>query len=392
MVTLQTWIAQNSEKLGSRYEELFLRTVLPRVPNLDLHYLQAQMSFEDLDGKRRYCDFAIAETEDLKVAIEIDGYDKTGRGQGMTRNEFLDWQRRQAGLTSQGWHVLRFANIDVRDRPDDCAEHITLLLRKLRARLEHHTKLHKRLIELTQRLEKANKENRKAIQDEVGKYGGALKQKEGAYQKEKTRRSEIEKELSEVRKLLERAEAEKTLGPSEELRLRSLEQTQRIEKLEEEGGIMKTTIWAFAIIIIAVIAAGVVLISGGLERGALQSPALNVQPPISPRVPAGASCESPIRWSEAGSHVGESMSITGPVRSITYRSQSRGQPTWINIGEDFPSSRRLELVIWGRNRASFASLLDQLSVGDVICVTGEVSSYEGRSQIELRYPGQLETG
>jgi len=131
-MTFSEWVELNREKLGSKYEILFATRVLPLVQGLQSDNVTAQHPFVDTDGKNRYCDFTIAESEVVRVAIEIDGYDKRGNGTGMSHEDFLDWQRRQASLASQGWHVLRFANRDVRDHPGRCADYISRLLNRLR--------------------------------------------------------------------------------------------------------------------------------------------------------------------------------------------------------------------------------------------------------------------
>jgi hypothetical protein len=128
----EDWIKDNRATFDSEYEALFAKKVLPLVDGLKWETVTAQYPFVDSDGRNRYCDFTIIESQSVRVAIEIDGYDKRGTGSGMTHSEFLDWQRRQASLASRGWHVLRFANRDVRDEPRMCAKHITNLLRRLR--------------------------------------------------------------------------------------------------------------------------------------------------------------------------------------------------------------------------------------------------------------------
>ena len=126
------WVERNRDKFGSEYELLFVTEVLPLVSDLQVNALTAQHHFVDNDGKDRYCNFTIVESETVRVAIEIDGYDKRGTGTGMSYEDFLNWQRRQASLASQGWQVLRFANRDVREEPHRCAEHISRLLSRLR--------------------------------------------------------------------------------------------------------------------------------------------------------------------------------------------------------------------------------------------------------------------
>jgi len=127
-MTFSEWIEANKPSFGSHYEVLFAESVLPLTSAIGFDDITIQYPFRDIDRKQRYCDFVISENEDVRIAIEIDGYDKRGTGSGMTHSDFIDWQRRHAALTSQGWYVLRFANRDVRDQPERCAEHINLIL------------------------------------------------------------------------------------------------------------------------------------------------------------------------------------------------------------------------------------------------------------------------
>ena len=127
-MTQDEWLKANAARFGSDYERLFASNVLSLVAGIRYESLSAQYPFKDNDGKQRYCDLVINEEGDVRIAIEIDGYDKSGTGTGMSHPEFVDWQRRQSALTSQGWRVLRFANRDVREHPQRCAREISVLL------------------------------------------------------------------------------------------------------------------------------------------------------------------------------------------------------------------------------------------------------------------------
>lgn len=91
--------------------------VLCNVPELDLAVMNTQTQFT-CDGRKRFVDFTLEEGNHVRLTIEVDGWDKTGRGAGMTRGEFADWLLREGCLREQGWTVLRFANSQVaRDPP-----------------------------------------------------------------------------------------------------------------------------------------------------------------------------------------------------------------------------------------------------------------------------------
>ena len=63
------------------YELLFATQVLSAIEDLiDFSYLLPQHPFADAQGRSRRIDFALMEPNGVRVAIEIDGYDKTGSG------------------------------------------------------------------------------------------------------------------------------------------------------------------------------------------------------------------------------------------------------------------------------------------------------------------------
>ena len=131
-MTWQEFLAKNRSKL-SPYEVKFVERVLSQVPGLDFATVQAQTPFTDGRGRRRRIDFTITQGEHVRIAIEVDGWDKTGSGTFMTRDEFDDWSRREVTMTSQRWLVLRFANRLVDRSPKSCARHIALVLKHAQA-------------------------------------------------------------------------------------------------------------------------------------------------------------------------------------------------------------------------------------------------------------------
>lgn len=132
------FVSRHAPSFGSQYEELFVRKVLAFVPEIPLNRVKTQTPFT-CHGKRRYADFTF-EDQGFRLALEVDGYNKTGRGGGMTYSEFLDWMERQACLQAAGWSVLRFANGHVIHQPDRCRRNIELFLRN-RNRLKSGTPL-----------------------------------------------------------------------------------------------------------------------------------------------------------------------------------------------------------------------------------------------------------
>ena len=126
-----TWLSRNAGQIGSDdygYELLFARQVLPRVPELDPEDVTPQLEVL-LDGRVRRIDFAVRRN-DTKLAIEIDGWDKSGTGIGMTREQHQDFLARQNALVLAGWTVVRFTPVEVRDQPAQVAKRLGEALAK----------------------------------------------------------------------------------------------------------------------------------------------------------------------------------------------------------------------------------------------------------------------
>lgn len=99
------------------------------------------------------------------------------------------------------------------------------------------------------------------------------------------------------------------------------------------------------------------------------------------------SCD--IQWNEAKYYIGEYMTVCGPVIDSHYASTSSGQPTFLNIGKDYPDLDRFTVVIWGDNRGNFPSPPEDYYLGKNIGVTGLITEYEGIAQIEVSTPSQI---
>ena len=100
-----------------------------------------------------------------------------------------------------------------------------------------------------------------------------------------------------------------------------------------------------------------------------------------------------IPWYEAKDHIGEwateNNPVYGPVVGASYRPDISGQPTWLNIGEDYPSQNRFVVIIWGENRGNFPQAPEDYYLGKTIYVTGLITEYNGVPQIEVTSPDQI---
>jgi len=97
-----------------------------------------------------------------------------------------------------------------------------------------------------------------------------------------------------------------------------------------------------------------------------------------------------VEWAEAGRYVGEEREVCGPVVGTHFAEDSRGQPTFLNLGEDYPSPKRFVVLIWGDDRHNFPTPPEDYYEGNTICARGEIQEYEGVFEIEIRLPMQIE--
>jgi hypothetical protein len=101
-----------------------------------------------------------------------------------------------------------------------------------------------------------------------------------------------------------------------------------------------------------------------------------------------ASCAGAVSWQRARANVGRVVTVKGRVVGALYASSSNGSPTFLDIGADYPSPRRLTVVIWIENRGRFTAP-ERRYRGHTICIRGLVDTYEGVAQIEARSPSQI---
>lgn len=112
-------------------------------------------------------------------------------------------------------------------------------------------------------------------------------------------------------------------------------------------------------------------------------------PTIPAATPKADPCAGAVSWTEASSLEGETAFIKGPVKSALYESSSTGEPTFLNIGADYPSGSRFTVVIWGKNRDAFPTEPDIEYDGETVCVRGRVEDYRGITQMQVSSPSQI---
>lgn len=100
--------------------------------------------------------------------------------------------------------------------------------------------------------------------------------------------------------------------------------------------------------------------------------------------------EGSIDYSEAKSHIGETITVFGEVKASDYLSNSNYQPTYIDIGAAYPDESRVTMVVWGEDRGNFPGEPESIYLGKTICVEGELYEYEGVVYVKVETPDQIQ--
>lgn len=87
-----------------------------------------------------------------------------------------------------------------------------------------------------------------------------------------------------------------------------------------------------------------------------------------------------IPWDEAREHVGTWQRVCGPLSGIG----SSDDDVFLNIGRDFPDPQRFTIVLWD------VGGVEPKPSGTMLCASGQVTSYEGVAQLELRSLGAVQ--
>jgi hypothetical protein len=92
-----------------------------------------------------------------------------------------------------------------------------------------------------------------------------------------------------------------------------------------------------------------------------------------------------ISAADAKIHVGEKATVCGKVASERTATNSRGEPTFINLGAAYPD-QIFTILIWGDDRPNVEPLPAD---GSHACATGMIQEYRGVPEIVVRSKVQL---
>ena len=111
----------------TQFEWDFAIDVIPEVVGLKPSQVIPQHPFTGRDGREYHMDFAII-TEKVKIAIELEGYDKTNSGTGKSKKEHDEFNLRIQHLTRLGWKILTITNAQFKRDPMGYANEIRQLM------------------------------------------------------------------------------------------------------------------------------------------------------------------------------------------------------------------------------------------------------------------------
>jgi hypothetical protein len=88
---------------------------------------------------------------------------------------------------------------------------------------------------------------------------------------------------------------------------------------------------------------------------------------------------------QAKAHVGESATVCGKVAGEKTATNSKGEPTFINLDSAYPN-QVFTILVWGDDRKSVGELPH---VSSRVCATGLIQDYRGVPEIVVKTKSQL---
>ncbi len=92
-----------------------------------------------------------------------------------------------------------------------------------------------------------------------------------------------------------------------------------------------------------------------------------------------------IKAADAKTHIGENATVCGIVASEHTATNSRGEPTFINLDSAYPN-QVFTILVWGDDRKAVGALPRD---GSHVCATGLIKDYRGVPEIVVRSTGQF---
>jgi hypothetical protein len=97
-----------------------------------------------------------------------------------------------------------------------------------------------------------------------------------------------------------------------------------------------------------------------------------------------------VSWEDARDFIGQVVTVEGPVAGTRYAQAGAGEPTFLTIGREITDPKRLVIVIWGEDRASFPEPPEDTYADRTIQVTGHLLGHEGMLRMDVASPDAIE--
>ena len=124
--------------------------------------------------------------------------------------------------------------------------------------------------------------------------------------------------------------------------------------------------------------------SASVSSSATSASASGSAASVTAAIPDGA-----IEWTEASAHIGETVSVYGPVKSSSSPSENEGRHTYVDLGVEYPDVHRVSMDIPGESRGNFPGDPESIYLGKTVCVTGEVYEHDGIPYIRVASADQV---
>lgn len=111
-------------------------------------------------------------------------------------------------------------------------------------------------------------------------------------------------------------------------------------------------------------------------------------PTLTP-VQAHEACPDAVPWHRAKTHVGERVSVVGPVVKTGFLRDRPGSPTVMEMGRNLRDPDRFTVEIRGQDRERFDSPPEHAFIGKTVCVTGWITEENGIASTVVNSPEQI---
>ncbi len=91
---------------------------------------------------------------------------------------------------------------------------------------------------------------------------------------------------------------------------------------------------------------------------------------------------------QAKDYEGKKITICSEVKDVYVNKKAKGEPTMLNFGGAYPH-QSFTVIIWKDNLANFQYDPAVYLMNKNICVTGIITMYKGRPEMEIKTPGEI---